>query len=150
LKKTVNYAGFPFILLALVLLNSFSGYNTLKADGTPSVSASANKKSFSPGESGVLTISFKTGSKVKIPKDPEIVVSLTTDEVEGQGLQDYSGGDGDYIDNSKVKYNFTVPGGAASGSAITISGSVKFGYCSTTDGVCKLATKNFTAKIKIK
>ena len=59
-----------------------------------------------------MTISFKTGSKVKNLKDPEIVVSLTTDEVEGQGLQDYSGGDGDYIDNSKVKYNFTVPGGS--------------------------------------
>ncbi|MCY7361965.1 MAG: hypothetical protein LH629_07870, partial [Ignavibacteria bacterium] len=92
----------------------------------------------------------KTGSKVKIPKDPEVVVNLSSGDLEGQGLQDYSGGDGDYISNSKEKYNFKDPDGAESGSTITVSGSVKFGYCSTSDGVCKIGNKDFTAKIKIK
>jgi hypothetical protein len=55
-----------------------------------------------------------------------------------------------YINGSKVKYNFTVPKGAASGSTITVSGNVKFGYCTTSDGVCRLANKNFSAKIKVK
>lgn len=126
------------------------GFNLATAQAVPGISASANKKTFSPGESGVLTINFKTGAKVKIPKDPEIIVNLTSSEIEGQGLQDYTGGEGDYINNSKVKYNFTIPSNAASGSTITISGSVKFGYCSTNDGVCKIATKNFTAKVKVK
>ena len=141
---------FTLILLTAVLLLPFMGFSYSGAKDAPGVSATPNKKSYSPGESGVLTLSFKTGSKVKIPKDPEVIVSLTTEDVYGKWLQDYSGGEGDYISNSKVKYNFTVPDGAASGSTLTISGSVKFGYCTTTDGVCKIGNRDFSAKIKVK
>ncbi|MDZ4711274.1 MAG: hypothetical protein SGI89_03000 [bacterium] len=143
----MNKVKFSAILIAAFLL--FATANVY-SQSAPSVSASANKKSYTAGESGVLTLNFKTGSKVKIPKDPGVTMNLTTGDIEGQGFQDYSGGEGDYINNSKVKYNFTVPSGAASGSTITISGSVKFGYCTTSDGVCKLATKNFTAKVRVK
>ncbi len=149
------------ILMAIFIVIPFMGFNSVsnadkktdkQADkkDAPAIYASPNKKSYSPGESGVLTLTFKTGSKLKIPKDPEVTVSLTSDDVEGQGLQDYSGSDGDYITNSKVKYNFTVPGGAVSGSTLTISGNVKFGYCSSVDGVCKLGNQTFSAKIKVK
>jgi len=138
----------PVLIVSLV--TTFGALNFANAQSAPGLTASANKKSYIPGESGFLTINFKTGSQVKIPKDPELVVNLTSGDVEAGGLQDYTGGDGDYISNSKVKYNFTVPASAASGSTLTVSGSVKFGYCSTKDGVCKIATKNFTAKVKVK
>ena len=138
------------IILSVLILIPFMAFNITVAKDAPGVSATPNKKSYSPGESGFVTLSFKTGSKVKIPKDPEVIVSLTSEDVYGQGLQDYSGGEGDYITNSKVKYNFTVPDGAASGTTLTISGSVKFGYCTTTDGVCKIGNRDFTAKIKVK
>ncbi len=114
----------------------------------PGMSVSTDKKSYSPGESGVLIISFKTSSGVKIPKEPGVDVNVSG--VEGNGVQDYMGGDGEYIANSKVKYNFVVPSGAASGTSLAVDGSVKFGYCSTSDGVCKMANKNFSTKIKIK
>ena len=146
----MNKIRFSVILVAIIILFPFTGFSTAGQNNAPSISASSNKKSYSPGESGVLTLTFKTGAKVKIPKDPEVTVSLTSSEVEGQGLQDYSGGDGDYISNSKVKYNFTVPANAASGSTLTISGKVKFGYCTTSDGVCMIGNKTFTAKIKVK
>ncbi|MDQ3020441.1 MAG: hypothetical protein M3R36_07720 [Bacteroidota bacterium] len=141
---------FLALLMGIFVIIPFMGFDSADKKDAPAISAKLNKKSYSPGESGVLTLSFKTGSKVKIPKDPEVTVSLNSGDIEGQGLQDYSGGDGDYISGSKVKYNFTVPSGVASGSTITISGNVKFGYCSTTDGVCKLANKTFTAKIRVK
>lgn len=141
---------FTLILLSVLILIPVFGFNTTAKKDAPSVSAIPNKKSYSPGESGVLTLSFKTGSKVKIPKDPEVTISLTSSDVDGQGVQDYSAGDGDYITNSKVKYNFTVPDGAASGSTLTISGNVKFGYCSAVDGVCKIGNRQFTAKVKVK
>lgn len=145
----MNKVKFLPVLLVIFLLMAF-GSNIADAENAPSVWASSNKKSYNPGESGFLTIGFKTGAKVKIPKEPELVISLTSENVEAGGLQDYSGGEGDYISNSKVKYNFTVPSGAASGSTLTVSGSVKFGYCSTADGVCRITTKNFTAKVKVK
>ena len=145
-----NRVKFSIILLVSVILIQFMGFSFNGVKDAPGVSATPNKKSYNPGETGFITLSFKTGSKVKIPKDPEVIVSLTSDEVYGQGLQDYSGGEGDYISNSKVRYNFTVPDGAASGSTLTISGSVKFGYCTTTDGVCKIGNRDFTAKIKVK
>lgn len=138
------------ILLSSSILMTFTGFGFTPAKDAPGVSATPNKKSYSPGESGVLTLSFKTGAHVKIPKDPEVTINLTSEDVMGQGLQDYSGDEGDYISNSKVKYNFTVPEGAASGSTLTISGTVKFGYCTTSDGVCKIGNRNFSAKIKVK
>ena len=141
---------FTLILLTAIIMLPFMGFSYTVAKDAPGISATPNKKSYNPGESGVLTLSFKTGAHVKIPKDPEVTVNLTSEDVMGQGLQDYSGDEGDYISNSKVKYNFTVPEGAASGSTLTISGTVKFGYCTTSDGVCKLGNRNFTAKIKVK
>ena len=137
-------------LLALFILVPLTGFDLASKNGAPTVSASANKKSYSPGESGVLTLTFKTGSKVKIPKDPEVTVEITSGNVEAGGLQDYTGGDGDYISNSKVKYNFTVPSDAQSGSTITVKGNVRFGYCTTSDGVCKLGNRDFSAKVKVK
>ncbi|MBS1493043.1 MAG: hypothetical protein JST55_06020 [Bacteroidetes bacterium] len=139
-------------LLALFVFASFClmGFSSAMAVEAPSVSATTNKKSFSPGESGVLTLKFKTGDHVKIPKDPEIEVTIT-DGVDAGSLQDYAGGSDDYLSSpASVKYNFTVPSGAASGTTITIKGKVKFGYCNSADGVCKIGTKNFTAKIKVK
>jgi len=140
------------ILSVLVLMcfafTSTASFAAASAVEAPSVSASANKKSYAPGESGVLTVKFKVGKNVKIPKDPEVEVSI--EGADGKGLQDYTAGGDDYISGSVVKYNFTVPAGATSGSTITVKGKVKFGYCNSDDGVCKLATKNFTAKIKVK
>ena len=140
-------------LLALFIALSFclTGLNSAFAADAPIVSATPNKKSYSIGESGVLNISFKTGKHVKIPKDPEIEVTIT-DGIDGGTMQDYSsnGGGDDYLKTPLVKYNFTIPSGAASGSTITIKGKVKFGYCNSDDGVCKIGTKNFTAKIKVK
>lgn len=138
---------FTAVLLGILFLISGA---TANAQSVPGVWTASNQKSYNPGDAGVLTINFKTGAKVKIPKDPEIVVDITSGGIEGQGLQDYTGGEGDYIEGSKVKYNFTVPADAASGSTINVTGSVRFGYCSTSDGVCKIATKNFSAKIKVK
>ncbi|MBK8550820.1 MAG: hypothetical protein IPL53_07060 [Ignavibacteria bacterium] len=146
MRNSSKRVRFSVILLSLITIFAV---NFANAQTAPSVSAIPNKKSYSPGESGVLTLTFKTGSKVKIPKDPEVTVNLSGD-IEAGGLQDYSGGEGDYISGSKVKYNFTVPGNAASGSTITVSGSVKFGYCTVTDGVCKIGNKEFTAKIRVK
>jgi len=139
-------------LLALLIFSSIClmGFNSAKAVEAPNVTANANKKSYSAGESGVLTIKFKTKEHVKIPKDPEIEVTIS-EGVDGNGLQNYTGGGDDYLSNpAQVKFNFTVPSGAASGSTITIKGKVKFGYCNSDDGVCKIGTKNFTAKIKVK
>ncbi len=146
----MNKVKFLPVLTMVFLITTFGALSFASAQSAPGLTASANKKSYSPGESGFLTINFKTGSHVKIPKEPELVINLTSGDVEGSGLQDYTGGEGDYISNSKVKYNFTVPAGAARGSTLTVSGSIKFGYCTTKDGVCKIATKNFSAKVKVK
>jgi len=150
--KQIKKTAFLAVLLLIIPFLGFNASNTYTgvSSSTPGVSASANKKSFSPGESGVLTLTFKTGSKVKIPKEPGVTMELTTDKIEGAGFQDYSGGEGDYISNSKVKYNFKVPENAASGSSITITGSLKFGYCTVSDGVCKMGNQKFSAKIKVK
>lgn len=143
-----NLSKFKFSLI-IIFAFGLLGLSKSYSQSAPGVSISANKKSYSPGETGVLTFSFKTGTKVKIPKEPGVTVNLSGG-VEGQGLQDYTGGEGDYISNSKVKYNFTVPSDAASGSTITISGNVKYAYCSTVDGVCKLTNKDFSSTIKVK
>lgn len=148
--KWNNHIRLICLIFALMFLNAGTGAVYAGKPDAPGVSASPNRKSYSPGESGYVTLTFKTGSHVKIPKDPEITVTLTGSDVEAGGLQDYSGGEGDYISGSKVKYNFTVPGDAASGSTLTISGDVRFGYCSSSDGVCKIGTRSFTAKIKVK
>ncbi len=143
MSKFMRLSAF-FLAFVAIALVSESAYS----QKLPGISVSTDKKSYSPGESGVLTISFKTSSGVKVPKEPGVEVSVSG--VDGQGLQDYTGGEGDYINSSKVKYNFVVPSGAPSGGQLVIDGSVKFGYCSTSDGVCKMGNKNFSAKIKVK
>ncbi len=143
MSKFMRLSAF-FLAFVAIALVSESAYS----QKLPGISVSTDKKSYSPGESGVLTISFKTSSGVKVPKEPGVEVSVSG--VDGQGLQDYTGGEGDYISSSKVKYNFVVPSGAPSGGQLVIDGSVKFGYCSTSDGVCKMGNKNFSAKIKVK
>ena len=132
----------------ITLLFLFVVSINLQAQGQPSVSVSASKKSFSPGENGVLLIKFKTGPKVKIPKEPGVEV-ISISGVNGGNLQGV-GGAGEYIESKLVKYNFTVPSDAAPGSTIKVTGSVKFGYCNSDDGVCKLGKSNFTANIKVK
>lgn len=148
--KNVISVKISAILLTIFVISGFSFQSLLYAKDAPGVSASVNKKSFSPGESGVLTLSFKTGSKVKIPKDPGVNIEITSGNIEGQGVQDYSGGEGDYIEGSKVKYNFTVPADAQSGSTLNVTGTVGYGYCTVSDGVCKLANKNFSVKVRVK
>lgn len=148
--KSNNSVKFAIILLLIILFTGISGQSFLFAKDAPGITVSFNKKSYSPGESGVMTLNFKTTSKVKIPKDPEVTINITSGNIEGQGLQDYSGGEGDYISNSKVKYNFVVPADAQSGSTITVTGTANFGYCTTVDGVCRLASKEFSGKFKVK
>lgn len=144
IKKTAFF-------IAVLMIIPFMGMNISNTNSSaPGVSANVNKKSYSPGETGIITLTFKTGSKVKIPKEPGVTMDLTTGEIEGVGFQDYSGGDGEYISNSKVKYEFRVPDNAASGSTINVTGNVKFGYCTVSDGVCKMANQKFSTKVKVK
>jgi hypothetical protein len=137
------------LVLAVLFTASFAFAGSAYSQAVPTVSAKSNKKSYSAGETGTLTISFRTSKNVKIPKEPEITVT-SIDGVQGAGMQDYTGGAGDYLSNNKVKYNFTVPSGLASGTKVKISGKVKFGYCNSDDGVCKIATKDFSATITVK
>ncbi len=140
-------------VLALILVIGFFAVmmqNDASAQSAPTVKVTVAKKSYKPGTTGTLIIKFKHGSKVKIPKEPPIEVSITGDGVTGQGVKDYSGGDGDYLTSSQIKYNFKVNGNVESGTTISVSGTVKFGYCSTDSGICKIATKNFTVSVKVK
>ncbi|CAN5606608.1 hypothetical protein BH10BAC5_BH10BAC5_22070 [soil metagenome] len=136
-----------FVMLAVVL-NVNSSYSKNEASGVPKVNATANKKSYAPGESGYITLHFKTSGHVKIPKDPPVMITLNG--ASNDGMEDYSSESGDYINSNKVKVKFTVPSDASSGSKIKISGFVKFGYCSTDDGTCRLAKKDYSLNIKIK
>ena len=125
---------------------SFLAFSTAESQTVPKLSVKTNKKTYKPGESGVLTIKFKTGENIKIPTEPQ--VDVTVNGVTGGGLQGYPGGD--YIESKTVKYSFTVGSSEESGSTVTITGSVKFGYCNSESGVCKVGTQKFTVKIKIK
>ncbi|HEX2787399.1 MAG TPA: hypothetical protein VHP32_05790 [Ignavibacteria bacterium] len=137
------------LILTAFFAVSFAFAGSAYSQSVPTVTVKANKKSFNGGETGTLTISFKPAKNVKIPKEPEITVT-SINGVEGAGMQDYSAGGGDYLSSNKVKYNFTVPSGLASGTTVKISGTVKFGYCNSDDGVCKIAKKDFSTTIKIK
>jgi hypothetical protein len=130
---------FVFALSFLALCNA-------EAQSLPKISVKTNKKTYKPGESGVLTIKFKTASDVKIPTDPQVEINLTG--VTGTGLQGYPGGD--YNESKLVKYGFTVSSSEESGSTVTISGTVKFGYCNSETGICKIGNQKFSVKIKIK
>ena len=125
---------------------SILAFSNAESQTLPKISVKTNKKAYKPGESGVLTIKFKTASDVKIPTEPQVEVNLTG--VTGTGLLGYPGGD--YIESKQVKYGFTVSSEAESGSTITISGTVKFGYCDSGSGICKIGNQKFSVKIKIK
>jgi hypothetical protein len=125
---------------------SLLAFSNAESQTLPKISVKTNKKSYTPGESGVLTIKFKTAEDVKIPAEPQVEVTLSG--VTGGSLQGYPGSD--YIESKQVKYSFTVGEDAESGSTITISGSVKFGYCDSGSGICKIGTQKFSVKIKIK
>jgi hypothetical protein len=107
-------------------------------------------KSVKPGGTGTLTIKFKHGPKVKIPQEPAIEVSITGDGITGIGEPSFKSDDEGYIINSTIKYKFKVSSNATSGSTIQISGTVKFGYCSTETGTCKMGNQSFTATVKVK
>jgi ABC-type Fe3+-hydroxamate transport system substrate-binding protein len=138
------------IFIIVLAFAALTGFTLSGIEEAPGVSAWATKKSYKPGESGTVTIKFKTPAGVKIPKEPEISVNLTGNSVEGKGLQDYTRGAGEYLSNSTVNYNFLVPKNVKSGSTLTLKGKVKFGYCTTKDGVCRIGTQEFSAKIKVR
>lgn len=125
---------------------SFLAFSNADSQTLPKISVKTNKKSYKPGESGILTIKFKTASDVKIPTEPQVEVTLSG--VTGGSLQGYPGGE--YIESKQVKYSFTVGNDAESGSSVNITGSVKFGYCDSGSGICKIGNQKFSVKIKIK
>lgn len=134
-------------LLALVFSVALLSSNDAYSQTKPTVSVSTNKKSYNPGESGVLIVKFSTAKGVKIPKVPNITVKISG--VDGSGMQDYSGnGAGEYLGNNTVKYNFKVP--SNSNGSVKISGSVKYGYCNANDGICKIGSTNFSKNITVK
>jgi hypothetical protein len=139
MKNTRFTALFTALLIAVLSISAY-------ASDQPKVSVSTNKKSYSPGENGVLIIKFRTGPHVKIPKEPAVEV-VSIDGVSGGSMLEFSG-NGDYIENKTVKYTFTVPADAS--GSVKITGSLKFGYCSETDGVCKFGKSGFSTNIKIK
>jgi len=140
-------------ILAVVLLIGFfavlSMSNTASAQSSPTLKVSVTK-SVKPGGTGTLTIKFKHGNKVKIPQEPAIEVSISGDGITGTGSPIFSANDEGYITNSTIKYKFKVSGNATSGSTVQISGTVKFGYCSTETGTCKMGNQSFTTSVKIK
>jgi hypothetical protein len=139
-----------FVLKAsVIVLFMLFAISNVYSQTIPGLSVKVNKKSFKPGSSGVLTITFKAGKGVKIPKEPQIEVNLSGDGITGNGLQDYSGCEGDYITSKTIKYNFSISADAESGSTIKLKGSVKFGYCSSETGICKIGNKSFSVKIKV-
>ncbi|MFZ4592397.1 MAG: hypothetical protein ACOYN6_15455 [Ignavibacteria bacterium] len=140
-------------ILAVVLLISFfavfSMSSEASAQSSPTLKVSVTK-SVKPGGTGTLTIKFKHGNKVKIPQEPAIEVSISGDGITGSGSPTFSANDEGYITNSTIKYKFKVSGNATSGSTVQISGTVKFGYCSTETGTCKMGNQSFTTSVKIK
>ena len=125
---------------------SFLAFSNADSQTLPKISVKTNKKSYKPGESGILTIKFKTVSDVKIPTEPQVEVTLNG--VTGGSLQGYPGSE--YIESKIVKYSFTVGNDVESGSYVDITGSVKFGYCDSGSGICKIGNQKFSVKIKIK
>ncbi len=125
---------------------SFLAFSNADSQTLPKISVKTNKKSYKPGESGILTIKFKTVSDVKIPTEPQVEVTLNG--VTGGSLQGYPSSE--YIESKLVKYSFTVGNDVESGSSVNITGSVKFGYCDSSSGICKIGNQKFSVKIKIK
>lgn len=141
-------------ILAVVLLISLFAVFSISSDasaqsGSPTLKVSVSK-SVKPGGTGTLTIKFKHGNKVKIPQEPAIEVSISGDGITGTGSPTFSADEDGYIKNSSIKYKFKVSSNATSGSTIQISGTVKFGYCSTETGTCKMGNQSFTVSVKVK
>ncbi len=134
MKKQIILAASTLIIL-MFFINTESFAQT-----TPTVTVSTNKSSYKAGETGTLII---------IPVEPEIEVTLNSSDVEGLGLQPVSS-EGGYLKPAQVKYKFKVSSNVTKGSSVTISGSIKFGYCNEDSGICKIGTKNFTKTIQIK
>lgn len=133
------------IAIAFVFASVADSYS----QATPTLSVKLNKKSYKPGDSGLLTIKFKTAKTVKIPKEPEMEVTLNGSNIEGIGLQ-VTNSSGEYISPAQVKYKFKVSGNASSGTSINVTGTVKFGYCNADSGICKIATKDISFTVKVK
>lgn len=133
--------------LLIVLMNVFFAIQ-LFAQNAPSIEIKANKKSFKPGQSGTLSIKFKVSDNIKIPKEPQIEVTITGDNITGLGLEDYTMGEGEYLKNPVIKYKFKVDNGASAGTK-EIQVKVKFSYCNYSTGICKFAEKTKTVKIKV-
>jgi len=140
-------------ILAVVLLIGFfavlSISNSVLAQSSPTLKVTA-PKTVKPGGTGTLTIKFKHGNKVKIPSEPAIEVSISGDGITGGGDPTFSADEEGYITNSTIKYKLRVSSDATSGSTIQISGTVKFGYCSTETGTCKMGNQSFTVSVKVK
>ena len=127
----------------------FTTFADSYSQATPTVSVKLNKKSYKPGDTGFITIKFKTAKTVKIPVEPEIEVSLSGSNIESLGLQT-ANSSGEYLSPAQVKYKFKVSGNATAGTNIDVTGTVKFGYCNADSGICKIATKNISFKVKVK
>ena len=138
------------LLLIAVIALTFSSFTKLQSQTIPTVTVSVNKKSYKPGDNGVITIKFKPTGGTKIPKEPPIEVTLTGEDVTGTGLQDYSGAPGgDYFTSPVIKYNFKVSDNSAS-QTINAKVKIKFGYCSSESGVCKIGNVSKNIKIIVK
>ncbi len=140
-------------ILAVVLLVSFFAVFALSdsafAQSSPTLKVSVTK-AVKPGGIGTLTIKFKHGPKVKIPQEPAIEISLSGDGITSVGELTFKTDDDGYIINSTIKQKFKVSSNATSGSTIQISGTVKFGYCSTATGTCKMGNQSFTVSVIVK
>jgi len=135
-----------FLVATAFVLTTFADSYS---QSVPTVSVKLNKKSYKPGDSGFITIKFKTAKTVKIPVEPEIEVTLNGTNIEGTGLTGVNSS-GEYLSPAQVKYKFKVSNNASSGTSIDVTGTVKFGYCNADSGICKLATKNISFKVKVK
>lgn len=136
-------------VLILGFIAVFSANTSVYAQSSPTLSVSVSK-SVKPGGVGTLTIKFKHGSKVKIPSEPTIEITLNGAGITPQGDPSFTTDAEGYINNSKLTYKFNVNSDVQSGSTISLSGRVKFGYCSTETGVCKFGDQNFTVSVKVK
>jgi hypothetical protein len=139
------------IFLALVLVLTLIGINYSYSQTVPKISLSLNKKTYNPGDKGILKITFKTDSETKIPKEPSIIVNISGTGITGTGVEDYSSyPSGDYLVPPVIKYDFQVSNDVESGTTINVSGTVKFGYCDYETGICKIGTKKINFKVKVK
>lgn len=135
------------LLVALFVV--FTSDNSAFAQSSPTLKVSVSKP-VKPGGTGTLTIKFKHGPKVKIPQEPAIEITLKGEGISATGSPTFSVDEDGYIKNSTIKYKFNVSSNATSGSTISLSGTVKFGYCSTESGVCKIGNQSFTVNVKVK